>query len=228
MNDIALAGSLATAPSSAFVELRERPRFWFPLLVIILSTVAVVYWYYSVVDIEWLKDTMFANNPALNEQQRAAAMGFTTRTTMLWSGVVGTVIVIPLFLVVHSLILMLIAKATRLPFGFKHWFALVSWSSLAGLLNIVVGAILLLMSDTSQVAPGILAPLSVNELLVHLPMNSPGEGLLQTLGIPSFLSWALMIIGVKTWSQRTWLYSASVILLPLVVVFGLWAFISFH
>ena len=37
MNNLALSVALATAPSSAFNELRERPRFWFPLLLIVLS-----------------------------------------------------------------------------------------------------------------------------------------------------------------------------------------------
>ena len=51
MNNLALSAALATAPSSAFVELRERPRFWFPLLLVVLTTVALNYWYFSVVDI---------------------------------------------------------------------------------------------------------------------------------------------------------------------------------
>ena len=56
MNDLAVATSLATSPFSAFAELRERPRFWFPLLVVVLSSVGIVVWYYGVVDIDWMKD----------------------------------------------------------------------------------------------------------------------------------------------------------------------------
>ena len=98
MNNVALAVALATAPSSAFAELRERPRFWFPLLVMVLSTVVVVYWYYSIVDIEWFKDTLFGGSPDLNPEQRAAAMGMMTRTTLLWSGVLGSIVMIPVLL----------------------------------------------------------------------------------------------------------------------------------
>ena len=42
MNNLALAGTLATAPAAAYAELRERPRFWFPLLLITLTTAAMV------------------------------------------------------------------------------------------------------------------------------------------------------------------------------------------
>ncbi len=75
MNNLALAAALATAPTSAFAELRERPRFWFPLLLLVATTFAINYWYFSMVDVEWFKDTMFGNNPVTNEAEHAAAMG---------------------------------------------------------------------------------------------------------------------------------------------------------
>jgi hypothetical protein len=228
MNNLELSAALATAPASAFGELRERPRFWFPLLIATVATTAIVYWYYSIVDIEWLKDLILSNNPNIKEEQRAAAMGMMTRTTMLWSGVVGTLIIIPLFLLIQALLLLLAAKVTKVPLGFKHWFAMVSWASLTGLIGLVVAAILLAMSDSSQVAPGVLAPLSLNELVVHRPPGSPGQGLLDAINIPGLLTWALMIIGVRTWSQRGWGFSAAFVLVPIVAIYGLWAFFAFR
>jgi hypothetical protein len=228
MNDPALAVALATAPSSAFTELRERPRFWFPLLLLVVATVAINYWYYSIVDLEWFKDAMFASNPHMSEQERTAAMGMVTRTTMLWSSVVGTVIFLPIVFLIEALLLFVAAKVTKVPLGYKYWFSMACWSSLPALLGIVVAAIFLIMSDNAQLSPGLIQPLSLNELLVHLPMGSPGESLLQTLGIPAFLSWALLIIGVRTWTQRTWAFSAAFVLVPIVLVYGLWAFFAFR
>jgi len=228
MNNFALSGALATAPSSAFAELRERPRFWFPLLIVVVSTVALVAWYYNIVDVDWLKDAMFGNNPNMKPEQRAAAISMMTRTTFLWSGVVGVCLVIPVILLIQALVLFLTAKVTKVPLGFKHWFAMSSWVSLTGLLGTVVAALLLIMSDTSQIGPGVLASLSINELLLHRPMGSPGEGWFQAINIPALLSWILMIIGVRTWSQRGWSFSAAFVLVPIVAIYGLWAFISFR
>ena len=228
MNNLALAGALATAPSSAFAELRERPRFWFPLLLLVASTVVISYWYYSMVDIEWLKDAMFSNNPNLQEAQRAAAMGMVTRTTLLWTSVVGSCIALPVFLLLQALILLLVAKITRVPQGFKHWFAMASWSSLPALLGLVAAAMFLILSDTNQVSPGVLQPLSINELLIHRPMGSPGQTLLDSLSIPGLLCWILMIVGVRTWSQRSWLFSSTFVLLPIVLIYALWAFLAFR
>jgi len=231
MNNTALTVALATAPSSAFAELRERPRFWFPLLLVVLTTAGLTYWYYSIVDIEWLKDAILSNNPKfqqMNEEKRAAAMAIFGRNTLLWSSVVSILVAFPVVFVLEALYLLLAAKVTKLSQGFKHWFALGCWTALPTLLSNAVAAILLILADNPQVAPSALQPLSLNELLLHQPLGSPGHSLLESLTIPFFLSCALMIIGIRTWSQRSWAFSATVILLPWVVIYGLWAFFAFR
>lgn len=231
MNNIALSVALATAPSSAFAELRERPRFWFPLLLLIVSTVAVVYWYYSVVDIDWLKDLMFSHNSdlqALPEDKRAEAMSIIGRNTMLWGSVVGAIFVMPIVFLLSALYFLLAAKVTKLPLGFKHWFAFSCWTAMPLLLSTVVAAIMLLISGNPQISPSVMQPLSINELLLHRPLGSPGQSLLESLSIPSLLSWILMIIGVRVWSQRSWGFSMAFVLLPTVCLYGIWAFFAFR
>jgi hypothetical protein len=218
MNNVALSGALMTAPYDAFTRLRERPRFWFPLLLVVASTGALVFWYYSTVDIEWLKDAMNLQGPR----------AMVTRSMMLWSSVVAVVIVVPVLYLVQALLLLLTARVTRVPVGFKYWFSMVSWSSLPALLGIVTAAIFLILSDTPQISPGVLQPLSINELLLHRPLGSPGQALLDTLSIPTLLSWVLRIIGVRSWTQRSWLFSATFVLLPTTVIYGIWAILAFR
>jgi hypothetical protein len=227
MNDVAVLVALATAPSSAYAELRERPRFWFPLLLVVLSTVAVVYWYYSVVDVDWFKETMFGNNPGLSPEQKAAVMGMMTRTTLLWGSVVSIFLAVPVTLLVTGVVWLVMAKITKLPQGFKHWFTFASWSSLPLVLGNVVAAVLLAIADTAQISPGVTQALSLNELLFHRPMGAPGANLLGSVGIPAFLSWALSVIGVHTWSQRSWLFSVLFVAIPTVLFYGIWATFAF-
>ncbi|MEJ0085146.1 MAG: YIP1 family protein [Pseudomonadota bacterium] len=230
MNNLELAGALATAPSTAFTELRERPRYWFPLLAVVLSTAAVVYWYYSIVDVDWLKDALYGNNPdvqKLPEADRAHAMGMISRGTLLWGSVIGTFVAIPIVYLLSSLYYWLAAKVTKVPVGFKHWFVLTSWSALPAVISALVTAILLATSNSTQIGPGVLSPLSLNELVVHRPVGSPGQTLLDTLTIQALLSWVLAIIGVRTWSGRSLGFSAVFVLLPGVVIYGIWAAIAF-
>jgi hypothetical protein len=231
MNNLALSAALATAPSSAFEELRERPRFWFPLLLLVASTVVMNYWYHSIVDFEWFKDLIFthdANLQKMPEDERAAAMSMMTRTAVLWTSVVGTTFGLPIVLLLWSLYLLLAAKVTKLPQGFKHWFALSCWTTLPLLLSAVVAAILLVMSDTTQMSPSVLQPLSLNELVLHRPMGSPGFTLFESLNIPLALSTILLIIGVHVWSRRSWAFSAIFALVPLVLMYGIWSFLAFR
>jgi hypothetical protein len=231
MNDLAVATSLATSPSSAFAELRERPRFWFPLLVVTISTAVVIAWYYSVVDIEWLKEQLFGNNPDMQKmapEQRAAAMGFVGRNTLLVSGIVGTFIGMPAVFLISALYYLIAANVTKVPLGYKHWFTLVCWASLPILLNTVASILFLLLRDNDQIAPGVLQSLSLNELVFHRPPGAKGQTFLDSLSIPAFLSMALSIIGVRVFSQRSWRYSAIVALLPAVLLYGIWAFFAFR
>jgi hypothetical protein len=231
MNNLALTAALATAPTTAFAELRERPRFWFPLLLLVATTAALFYWYYSTVDIEWFKDAIYSNNSqiqALPEADRARAMGMVGRGMLLWGSVIGVIIGLPCVFLITALYYLLAAKVTKLPQGFKHWLALVSWSSLPILLNTVVAAIFILMSDTTQMSPSLLQPLGLNELLFHRPLGSPGQAMLDSLSIPALLSSLLAIIGVHTWSQRSWAFSAIVALIPLVLFYGIWAIFAFR
>ena len=90
MNDVSLAVALPTTPTTVFVQLRERPRFWFPLLLLVFATAAVSYWYHSTVDVEWLKSLLAANNANMTAEQSAAALNMITRTPLVWSSIVGT------------------------------------------------------------------------------------------------------------------------------------------
>lgn len=231
MNNLALTAALATAPTTAFAELRERPRFWFPLLLLVATTVGLYYWYYSIVDIEWFKDAIYGNNPqiqALPEADRATAMGMVGRGMLLWGSVIGIAIFLPCVFLITALYFLLAAKVTKLPQGFKHWLALTCWTSLPIVLNTIVAAIFILMSDTTQISPGVLQPLSINELLVHLPVSSPGYEMLSSLSIPAVLSSILAVIGVHAWSQRSWAFSTIVALIPLVLFYGIWAIFAFR
>jgi hypothetical protein len=136
-------------------------------------------------------------------------------------------VAVPFFYAVLSLYYLLAAKVTKVPLGYKHWFTLASWSALPAVLGTIVAAIFLLIRDNDQVGPGILQPLGLNELFFHRPPGSQ-QGFFDALNIPGVLGWVLAIIGVRAWTQRSWLFSATFVLIPVALLFGIWGFFAFR
>jgi hypothetical protein len=233
MNDLALLTSLVTSPATTLNSIRERPRFLFPLLVVMIITAGMIYWFYSVVDFEWLKHQLFDNAPQfqkLPEAQRAQAMNFVSRNTMMWGGMIGAIIGIGIAFVLWAACLLLAGKITGVRFKFEQWFALACWTALPAILlnNIIAALIILTSNDSSQLMPDSLQPLSLNELFFHRAMGQPGQSLLSALGLANLWSLGLTALGVRLWSQRSWLFSLLFVLTPNVLIYGLWAVIAFR
>jgi drug/metabolite transporter (DMT)-like permease len=97
-----------------------------------------------------------------------------------------------------------------------------------GVWSIAGAAVILLATASSpQTGPGVLTPLSLNELVFHRAFGSPGQTLLESITIQALLGWALAIIGVRTWSGRSLGFSAAFVLLPWAIIYVIWAAIAF-
>ena len=231
MNNIALAGLIFTSPSAAFAELKERPRFLFPLIALVAGTALLTLWYYSAVDFEWLKDFLFSSNERIQQMPdaaRAKAMSMMSKNFIAASGVIGAAIGLPIAFAAESAYFMLAGKISNVQRSFLHWFSLVCWSGLPALAGMVAGMLLLLTRGTHlQISPYELQLLSLNELLFHLAPGAPGFMLLSQLSLLSFWVWGLCIVGVRAWSNRSWAFSSIFVLLPFAAFYGIWAVFAF-
>ena len=233
MNNLALAVALATAPSSAFAELRERPRFWFPLLLLV-----AIHRRHRVLVLQRGGHRVAQGHSCsattrtcrtLPEDKRAAAMAMIGRNTMLWGSVVGAIIVMPIVFLLSALYFLLAAKVTKLPQGFKHWFAFSLLDVAAAAAEHRRGGHLAAPQRQRADQPvRDAAAVAQRARCSTDPWAARGQSLLESLTIPSLLSWILMIIGVRAWSQRSWVFSAIFILLPTVCIYGIWAFFAFR
>jgi hypothetical protein len=233
MNDLTLLTTLVTSPASAINSIRERPRYLFPLLVAMVISAAMIYWFYSVVDFEWLKHQLFDNAPQfqkLPEAQRAQAMNFMSRNTLMWGGMIGVIVGIGVGFVLWATCLLVAGKITGVRYRFEQWFALACWTAFpAILLNTIIAALMILTSsDTSQLMPDSLRPLSLNELFFHRAMGQPGQSFLSGVDLLNLWSLGLIVLGIRIWSERSWLFSFLFGLSPYVVVYGTWAVFAFR
>lgn len=231
MNNLSLASALLFEPRKAFDEIAQRPRYWFPLLLVVVCTITLSVWYQSVVDVGWLVDKQmraFDTARRLTEEQIAERVHRAAEHPGAQIAVAGvaTAIFLPLVFLLVAAYYSLAGKITNVERGFRQWFALSCWTALPTLLTLIPAAVVLLTATSAQIEPGDMQPLSLNSLVFHRAMGEPGYSLFTSLQLTQVLSLYLAAFGVKLWSGRSWLFGIVFSALPFVLIYGIWAFIA--
>lgn len=227
MGSLGVLQSLVFEPKQAFAALAERPRVLFPLLVLLVSALGVLFWYFAVVDLQWLVGQAGLDQASadMTEEQRRA-MSRMGPAMVKWSTLIfGAVFVIGIRLA-EALFFLLAGKITNVQRSYKHWLSLSAWSSLPGVLGVIPAAVVLLTSTTTQINQGDLQSLSLNNLLFHLGPDEPGYTLLVSINLLQLLCVWLAALGLRAWSGRSWLFCIVFTALPMVLVYGIWGFFS--
>lgn len=229
MNNFELAMALVLEPKRAISEIEARPRFLFPLLVTVLVTAAVLFWYYNIVDAEWLIDTSMRSNPRsrqMTEEQMAQTQQFMTRNVLMYGSLVGVVFITLIARLFEATWYLLAGKVTNVQRSFKQWFSLASWTSLPQVLTVLPAIPLLLTAKSRQLDPSAISPLSLNELIFHRVTGEAGYSLFTNINLVHIFTVYLVILGVKLWSGRSWLFSSVFVLLPAILIGGIWALVA--
>lgn len=229
MNGFAMLGLLASQPTRAFEALGRQPRFAFALWVAVAASVLTTFWYYQVVDLPWLLEETLRSNPrtaGLDDAQRARAVQAMSGDMAKVMSVIAVAFMIGAIRLLEATYYLLASKVTHVERSFRHWFALSCWSSMPALLSTVGAAFVLATTNNGQIENGAMNPLSLNELFFHRHMGDPAYSLLVSLGPLQCLAWGLAIVGVRSWSGRSLLFSTVFVLVPPVVVYGCWAVLA--
>jgi hypothetical protein len=64
---------------------------------------------------------------------------------------------------------------------------------------------------------------SLNYLLLHLPLSNPWASFASNLDLTSLWTMALAAIGLKAWTGRSTAACTFAAVLPYVLVYGIWA-----
>lgn len=226
MSAFATLGQVFSDPAKAFEKLYERSNPVLPLLLLVVGSMAVMVWYYQVVDMPWLIEQMLAATPQGNDPAARAAMEkFMSPTTMMVTTVVGIAIMLPLFLLISAVYYLLSAKVVGSDIGFGKWFGFSAWSAVPSLLTIPASVVAILMASNGQLATNEVNPLTLNQLFFHLPMGHRWAGLLDAIHLPMFWSLFVSAVGYQVWTKKSAATSWVVALLPYLLIFGIWALI---
>jgi len=216
-------GLLFVEPGKAMEAVRARSMLVLPLVLLLVGTAAVQLWYYQTVDFPWLLDHMFGAQSGMDPDQAEAAKKFMTPGMMAGSSVAGTLIVLPLMLLLQAVYLLLAARVVGNDLPFGKWFAFATWTSVPSLLLIPVMAARILTTRGGQLAPEALNPLTLNSLVFHVPTGTPYFTLLSSINVVMVWSIVVAAIGFGRWTGKGAGTSYTVAALPYVVIFGAWA-----
>jgi hypothetical protein len=231
MNNLQIAQALAFEPRKAFAEIAERPRYWFPFLVLLLATIVMTIWYMRIVDLGWLVDQQLRYNPfagGLAEEQIAQQVAIVQGQRDLRTGIsaISVAIIIPVMLLIGALYYFLVGKMAGFERSYRQWFAFTSWCSLPGALALIPAAILLATTETTQIHQEALKTLSLNALIFHRAIGEPGYSVFSNFDLFALATLVLSLIGVKAWSGRSWLFAGLFVGIPWALIYGPWAWIS--
>ena len=216
-------GNVILEPSPTFARLKDKTRAWVPLLVLILLTLAITYWYVSTLDFAWAREHLLAaQGGALKPEQRAAQEHFLTPNSMLWMSGIGIVLGTPVMFALTAVYYLLAGKVMGSSIGFGKWFGFAAWTSIPRLLALPLSALQIVTSH-GQVALEDLNMVSLNYLVFHLPASNHWAGLLNSIDLPSIWGTVLAVIGLKVWTGRPTATCVTVAVIPWVVVYGVWA-----
>jgi len=212
-------GNVFLEPSSTFARLKAKTHAWLPLLILLVLSVGVIYWWISTVDFPWLVDRMAA---AQAKPEVQAAMRQMTQKSMMVTSVIGGIIG-TLFIYALSAVYYLIAgKVLGSDIGYGKWFGFTVWTSVPRLLAVPLSAFQI-MSSGGRVAAEDLNMVSLNYLVLHLPASHPWAGFANGVDLTSLWCIFLAVIGLKAWTGRSTGTCVTVALLPYVILYGLWA-----
>ena len=211
-------------PAKAWTQLKERPTFLLPALLVALATTLAATLYFLHVDPAWLADYQVQ---AMSKDMSAAELAqmremMPGARALAWITAVTTLLFLAIVYCVMAVYYLLAGKVAGHAVDFKRGLALVSWSSVPMVLAAVV-SIVGTYTSSPQTSYESLQMLSFDPLVVQLPMDHDWSRLAKSFSLLNFWTWFLAALGWKTWFRTGWGQAVFVAVLPSLVIFGVMA-----
>ncbi|GAB2504749.1 YIP1 family protein [Arenimonas alkanexedens] len=208
-------------PAKVFAELKDKPSFLVPaLLVGVIGALAAVLYFFNV-DPDWYMNYQLqAAGRDMSAAELEQAKQFMPGARTL-GYITGPIILITMAIVfaLYALYYMLAGKVAGNATSFRHGLALAAWSSMPMILGSVI-AIVGIYTSSPQASLESMQLLNVDPLLVQLENGHPWAALARSFSLLNFWVWFLAALGWKTWYRTGWGQALFVSLLPSVVIYG--------
>jgi hypothetical protein len=215
-------------PAKAFSGLKEKPTFLVPALLITAVSAVSALAYFQTVDPEWFSAQQVQVMLAQGRSQAevAQAQQFMPGARMSgWFAAGFMPIIFGFVFALYALYYLLAGKVSGHAVSFRHGLALAAWSSMPMVIAALV-ALLGVFTGTGKESYESMQLLNVDPLLVQLPLDHAWSSLAKGFSLLNFWVWFLAALGWKTWFRTGWGQALFVVLLPGIVIYGIWAAIA--
>ncbi|HEX4854230.1 YIP1 family protein [Arenimonas sp.] len=211
-------------PGKVFADLKDKPRFLAPALVLVVAMTLSAVLYFFNVDPEWFTNYQLqaAGQDMSKAELEQAKQFMPGARTLGYISIVSTSIVFAIIFSLTALYYMLAGKVSGNPTSFRHGLSLAVWSSMPMVLGAVI-SIIGIFTSSPQSSLESMQLLNIDPLFVQLETGHPWASLARNFSLLSFWVWFLAALGWKTWHRTGWGQALFVVMLPNVVIYGVWA-----
>lgn len=212
-------------PGKVFAELKEKPTFLVPALIVVGASMASALAYFQTVDPEWFSAQQVAAMVAQGSSKAEIAQVQQFMPGARASGWIaaGTMpVVFAIMFCLYGLYYWLAGKVAGQAVSFRQGVSLSAWSLMPMLIGAVI-ALIAVFTSSPQSTFESMQMLNVDPLLVQLPLDHAWSSLAKGFSLLNFWVWFLAALGWKTWFRTGWGQALVVVLLPSLVIYGIWA-----
>jgi hypothetical protein len=209
-------------PKRAFDSLKEKGSVWLPLVLLVVLTTVVMFWYVHTLDYTWMIDRMVSADADMKPDAREALRDIISPTFFTASTVGAALVGMPIEYALYALYYSIVARLMDSSIGYSKWFSFATWTSVPSLLTLPLIAIQIATSH-GQISIEDLNMMSFNFLLFHLPAGDVWTSLTTSLSLTTIWTATLAVIGLRSWTSYSKTTCVFVALLPFAVVYGIWA-----
>jgi len=209
--------NMITNPSAVFDSIKLKTSFMFPLLLAIVLTQIMFYWYFQLVDPTWFTEHMIMiSGEDLAPDQIEEMKKFMKPSTIMPFTLIGTSIGMIVVVLLQALYLMVVGNTKNIDVSYGEWFSLSAWSLVPAILLSIMILFNLSIGDISQLPMELMNPINFASLL---GIEGPGSlyNTLAGISIVTFLSLYLVAAGFKHWSNGSWTASVILVAIPYVL-----------
>lgn len=217
---------IVASPTKAFDQIKLHTRWlWWPLLISILLSAGMLYYYFNWVDFSWFVEETIRGIPAESRAEGAEmTRNFMQQGATTWMAVGGVVIGSFVIYAIMAVYFHLANKlTTRAELSYGQWFSFSVWANFVAVFGALAAIVFIMMSESNQISVESLQLTSFNSLFVHAQAGDPWFGMASSFSLMNIWVIALMVIGYTRWTGASTLKSSIVVLLPWVLIYGIWA-----